>query len=448
MVKLTVLLVAQLLCIQTFARAESLSLGAAVEQALQKSPVIQQSRSAAQQATWQHREAYSGFLPSVNLTDSYFTSQKYQFTDLPFPGSNAVFSFPSIIPTNQLTLTGRLPLFDGFSNFNHLAAGTDIENAAREQLRWTQFRLERQVTLQFYKALAMRILKEVAERNMQTIEDHLRDVTLFKKAGVSTNYDVLRVEVQVSEAKSELLNSADNVDTARTELAEMLGEETETRELLGNLPILKRQLIQHVDLNDLSQRADINSLNHMAAALDAESRAANRFWVPRLDFIGQFEYYNNLSQRFDEWQNYRTAYQVGFLLSWNLFDGLVSIAKANESSEKKYQSEKGLEIAQLKAKKDLEYWKRKYLYYCSVYEARVSDVQKSTESVRLAKEGRRAGSRTNSDLLDAELELFRARAGVVNSQIGAVESLINLELATGQQIYRFNSEDSSWKDAN
>ncbi len=428
------------------ANAEPLTLSSAVDQALQKSPLVQRAQSSALQASWQKTAAYSGFLPSVNLSETYFTSQKFMFTDLAFPGTSNLISIPNLVPSSEVALTARMPLFDGFANWNHLSAAASLEHAAGEELTWSQFKLERQVTLQFYRALATRILKEVAERNMQTIEDHLRDVTLFKRAGVSTNYDVLRVEVQVSEAKSDLLNSQDNVEVAKNELAELLGEDSETRELSGELPVLKRQVIQKLEIDDISQRADIRGLSFRASGLESEQHAANRFWVPRLDLVGQFDYYNNLSQRFDDWQNYRTAYQVGFVLSWNLFDGLVSIAKAHESNEQRYQAEKNLEIERLKAKKDLEYWKRKYLYFCSVYESRVSDVQKSTESVRLAREGRRAGSRTNSDLLDAELELFRARAGVVNAQIGAVEALINLELATGKQLYRFNSEDASWKD--
>jgi outer membrane protein TolC len=64
----------------------------------------------------------------------------------------------------------------------------------------------------------------------------------------------------------------------------------------------------------------------------------------------------------------------------------------------------------------------------------MSDQSRSSEAVRLAKEGRRAGARTSSELLDAELDLFRARAGVVNAQVGMIESLIQLELATGKEL--------------
>ena len=46
----------------------------------------------------------------------------------------------------------------------------------------------------------------------------------------------------------------------------------------------------------------------------------------------------------------------------------------------------------------------------------------------------RAGTRTSSETLDAELDLFRARAGVVNAQVNASEAQIRLELALGRRL--------------
>jgi outer membrane protein TolC len=134
---------------------------------------------------------------------------------------------------------------------------------------------------------------------------------------------------------------------------------------------------------------------------------------------------------------YRDAHSYGVLLSWNLFDGMASIARSKESVEASYQAEKRLEEARVRTVQDFDLWKRKFLYFCSVYDARVNDVEKATESVRLAREGRKAGARTNTDILDAEADLYRAQAGVVNAQIGAIESMLNLEQAVGKPIHRF-----------
>ncbi|MNL23369.1 Outer membrane efflux protein [compost metagenome] len=128
---------------------------------------------------------------------------------------------------------------------------------------------------------------------------------------------------------------------------------------------------------------------------------------------------------------------MGLSLTWNIFDGMTSISRSKQSVEQRYQVEKNLYQAELKAKRDFDLWKRKFIYFCAVYESRLSDVTKSQESVRLSREGQRLGSRTNTDVLDAEAELYRARAGVVNAQMGAIEALANLELSTGQPMVQY-----------
>ena len=278
----------------------------------------------------------------------------------------------------------------------------------------------------------------MAAQNVKTLEDHLKDVKLFKSAGVSTNYDVLRVDVQMSEAKSELLNTADNIAIERDNLSEVMGFLSDQRQVTGTLPVLTAALVQSASLDDVAGRGDLQALESRTEAYDYQETAAGKYWFPRFWLYGQYDYYNNKSNGLFDGSSYRNAYQIGLSLTWNIFDGLTSYARSKQSVAEHFQADKTLQIGKIKAKQDLEFWKRKFVYFCSIYHARVEDIQKSTESVRLAKEGRRAGIRTNSDLLDAELELFRARAGAVNAQLGSTEALIHVELATGKKLYTFN----------
>lgn len=430
---LKTLLVALLLPSLSF--AQDLNLRTALSEADQNSPQIQKSRSSWNETSWKRVETYSGFLPTVTAQANYLTDHRYLYTDLVFGGAPA--SVPAIIPTSNFVLTAQLPLFDGFASTNRWLSAKSFERASENDFNWTRFQVERQVTLQFYRALGAKLLKDVAEQNIKTLEDHLHDVNLFKKAGVSTNYDVLRVEVQVSEARSELLNTVDNLDISRNKLQELLGAEEDKREISGQLPILSPELVKNINLDNASQRQDLQALRERSAGFDELESASSRYWVPRLSFLYQYQYYNNRTEGFDDHGNYRDAYQLGLNLTWNIFDGMISAARSKESIEQRYQAEKNLQIARLRAKQDVDLWKRKFLYNYSVYRSRESDIKKSTETVRLAREGRRVGARTTTDMLDAETELFRARAGLVNAQIGTVEALINLELATGQKLYDF-----------
>jgi outer membrane protein TolC len=276
---------------------------------------------------------------------------------------------------------------------------------------------------------------------LSTLKDHLRDVTLFRKSGISTNYDVLRVEVQVSEAESELLNAQDNAELAKSKLAETLGTD-QSVDPSGRMPELKPELVNKVALHSPEARPDLQALSQRVSGLDYQERAAGRHWVPELSAYGNYIYYNNLNDDYDDWSRFRNAYQVGLRLKWNLFDGFHSTARSHEALEQKVQNEKLLRAQQLKAKQDVSFWTRKYKYFASVYKSRQNDIGKTRESVRLAREGRRAGARTNTDLLDAESELYRSQASAITAQLGAIEALINVELATGLPVYEFESSEN------
>lgn len=418
-------------------QAQPLSLREALQTVQVSSPQVQRAASLQNEAYWKKVETYSAFLPSISGNATYLTDYKYLITNIAFPGSGNEIAVPGIVPTTVYGLTAQYGLFDGFASTNRTRAASLMEKAAHEDFDWTKFQADRQVTLQFYRALAAKTLKQVADANLKTLQDHLHEVTLFKKNGLSTNYDVLRVEVQVSEAHSEVLNTADDVETANGHLAEQLGQEAAI-EPQGTLPEPPGDIADRADSTANLPRADLTALQDQAEALQYQKRASSVHWIPRIGLFGQYQYYNNLNDHMDDWSNFRNAYQMGVNLTWNIFDGFSSEAKHREAIEKQVQTEKTLKISQLKAKQDVALWRRKFKYFYSVYKSRQGDIGKAQESVRLAKVGRRVGSRTNTDLLDAETDLFRSRAGAIKAQLGIIEALINLELSTGQKLYEFN----------
>ena len=421
-------------------RAEGLRLEEALADALQNSPKLQRANSQKEEASWKQTEALSYFLPTVSANASYLLAKKYLLTDVTLPSGSL--TIPQIIPTTNFAVVGQLAIFDGWASGNRWRSAREMKKAAADDADWVRFQVEREVTTLFYRALGARALKDVAEQSVKMLEEHLRNIQLTRKAGVSTNYDVLRVEVQVSEARSELLNASDNAEIAREKWLEALGHENDAREPLGKLPSPHREWIDRIAAAGVesAHRKDISALEARSFASSELEAASSVYWVPRVSLFGQIQSYNNRNDQFANWDSFRGAYQVGLSLNWNLFDGLASISKSKQAIEQRYQAEKTLQISKLRAKQDFEMWKRKFLYQCSVFQSRQSDVQKATESVRLASEGRRAGIQTNSDLLDAETELFRAQAGLVNSQMGAIEAITNLELATGEKIADFKQE--------
>jgi outer membrane protein TolC len=412
----------------------ALTLEEVINQAMLSSPAIQKSKSIATEAEWKRKENLSVFLPSVSASATHLLSKKLALTNVRLGNAQTDTIVPQIIPSSQLVLNTSFPLFEGFASINRYQSAIENDSAANFELSWTKFKLEMDVTLAFYKTLASQTLKEVAEKNLQVLQDHLKEVKLFKKSGMVTNYDVLRVEVQVSNAETDLLNAIDNIASNEQNLLEFLGGEKSLIEINGKLPNLDASLVTQISSSDIQTRTDIKALKNRTMAFTYADKAQQSFFIPRLALMGQYQYYNNLTDSLTETNKYRSAYQVGLQLTWNIFDGLISFSRSKQTTEQIVQSEKNYRMIELKAQKDFEVGKRKYNYFLNLTNARKNDIAKSAESVRLAKEGIRVGARTNSDLLDAESDMYKSEAGAVNAQLGAIEALINLQISVGKKI--------------
>ena len=89
---------------------------------------------------------------------------------------------------------------------------------------------------------------------------------------------------------------------------------------------------------------------------------------------------------------------------------------------------------------EIDFWKRKLAHDIARYQAGRVSTEKSEEAVRLAKSAMRLGTRTSTDVLDAEQDLNYSRLKIVKAQVDAVVSLSNLELALGKRIDAFSLE--------
>ncbi|MDH4467007.1 MAG: TolC family protein [Bacteriovoracaceae bacterium] len=390
------------------------------------------------------KEARAAFLPTLglNITDLFET--RYAYTDVSIAGSPS--TIPQIIPNSSFSLNATLPIFDGWMTSQRYAAAKSFESSSMNSLEWSKFKNSRLLILQFYKVIGREKLVEVSKQNVITLEDHLKNISLIKKVGSATNFDVLKVEVQLSEAKAEVLNSEDNVVMEKNKLAEIMGRSTEDRKLGGDLPHFSQSTVSHI-LNSLSNetredhlhRLDLISLQSKLRAYEHLNTAAQNHWIPRIYLFGQYQSYNNRSESFSDFDKYRDAYQVGVTLSWTIFDGLASTAKSEIALQQKIKMQVTLQEEQTKTKQNLELWKRKFQYYHLLSQSKSEEVKKSTESLRLAKAGARVGTRTNKDLLDAENELYRAKAAEVEANTNAIDALIQLELTSGRELYTFST---------
>lgn len=425
------LLLSALLPLQARAAGESLTLDQAIQEARSRNPEYLRSQAAADEASAREFEALSGYLPRLTASAGYLF--KYQFMIFPLPASFGGGSIPAPNPIAISTFDLGINVFDGFRTTNTYRAARLENDAARREASWAELQLDGRIRLLFYRALSAQLLADVADQNVKTLQDHLAKTKALLSGGASTKLDTLRVEVQLSEAMPDQIQAHDNVVLSRKELAEGMGLESDERPVSGTLPVpnqrelpadLKLEATRRDDLIATEERADAASKTHLATYSP---------WIPQVSLLAEYQYYYNNPNQPIAWTSFLDAYSFGIGLTWNIFDG-ANIARMHEAAARQVQAEKTAAAAVQRAPVEFETWKRRFLSNVALYHARTEAIESATESVRLARISYEAGTRTSSEVLDAELDLFRARAGVVRAQLDSAEALINLELAVGHNL--------------
>ena len=416
----------------------ALTLEEAQKEALERSPIYRHAQDAEKEAGWSQMEAISdGFVPHVSIKGQHFFDVNYASELVNFGGSPIV--FPENYPKTTLALDAEFDVFDGFNNIHKLDSANNRQAASKILDDWSLLATQEQVRLKFYQALAAQMLSDMADENVKTLTDHLRIVQDQLDNGQATKYDVLRVDVQLSEAKSDQITAHDNVVLARESLTQIMGLKNDDRALSGQLPVLDSEaLVGAIAQASYQDSPQLKASELQAKAAEDQSAASHNFWLPKVSLVGEYQWYDSQSVvlapfSLTDTGVYQNSYFFGASASWDILDGGLSVAKANEADAKAKQARDDYEAAELQTPYDFDQWKRRLISSMALYKAKLTDIEEAKESARLATVGFKAGTRTTTDVLDAELEEYRASAGLVQAQIDSLEALINLELVTGKR---------------
>jgi outer membrane protein TolC len=427
-----------LLCLYSgLASAQGLTLSQAISEAKDNSPELHQAKAKAERLSWAKFDALSTYLPHISAGYDHYFESHYMRQSVVFGGSAV--DFPAAYPQDTLNISAELTLFDGLGGIQRFRSARLNAEAADLDLKHASSKLEQAVRNAYYQALASQKLSEVAEQNVKTLENHLSRAKITQRAGYGTSFDVMRIEATLEEARAEKEAAENNVHITRDALSELLGRrDTDERPLKGELPVFNANDIPKDIAIEIENRDDVQAQFKRDSAAEKQAMAAHAFWFPSLSVFADEQYYKfgNFDPAILQNDHYQHDWAVGLRLKWNLFDGGHSYAQQREAvaAADEARAETAKTLARLP--REIDTWRRKFNYSVSLYKARLRAVAQFQESVRLAGIGLKAGTRTHTEMLDAELDLFRARGGLVRAQADAIEALGKLELASGRTLWK------------
>jgi outer membrane protein len=418
----------------TNATPHSLTLPDCLRLALKQNPSILKAQQEIKRTRGLIVEARSAALPQVTLNGEYTQIDK-----------NFIESFPSIpIHSNQ-----QQPWAANIRVTQLLFAGDKVGAAIRgakllDQIAVLGFDRTVADTLLEVRSVFYRVLLNQAQVNVATqslilLEQQLTDARHRFNAGTVPQFDVLRAEVEVANARPPLIRAQNDLRLSRETLVRLLALDSPTAaprteftpiQFTGQLTYTASNWNLTNSLQQaLAHRPELKQAEKQVNVADETIKVDKSGYWPELNLFGGYGIRNrNFNDSIDA--NIH-GWNVGASATWSIFDGFLTKGKVQQARAVKSQAE--LDLADTHRNIELEVRRAysDYLQALQLLQAQEKTVEQAQESQRLAEARFRAGTGTQLDVLSAQTALTQARSNEVQALYDYNVALATLERATG-----------------
>lgn len=405
-----------------------ITLEQALELARRNNQDFQEARLNVRQAREQLNEAQAAQLPSLSL-DSQLQRRSSPGGNNNQPDDPLDPDFPDATEATTLLRTG-LQL-----NYNVYTGGQRPAQirVAESQLKTQQLALEQveeqlrfNVTDAYYAVQQTDSQVAITEASVADAEQSLRDAQLLEEAGLGTRFDVLQAEVQLANEEQELTRARSQQRISRRELGQVLGvgQQVEVTaatppEQAGDwdLSLEDSILLAYQNRAELEQHLEERKIGEESQTIALSDTR------PQISLFTSYE----VTSDFDD--SPTDTLQMGAQLNWTLYDGGSARARARQAEEDVAIAENRFQQTRNEIRTEVE----QAFFNLESNEQNIQTaelaVEQAEESLRLARLRFQAGVGTQTDVINAQSELSRARGNLLTAIIDYNRSLAGLERA-------------------
>lgn len=443
--KILVLAIALALPLSAWAQKRSLSLDEAVAAGLEASPSLHASRMKVEASAARAREVAAGGLPSLKLGAGYARLSEVPPFAVRIPGSPEPFVVSQSYENSwNLRLSVQQPLFTGY----RLEAGTEsarmLEQSAGQDLAKDRSEFIFSVKSAYWGLSRARELGSVVAETIGQVKEHLKDVRAFFDQGLVTKNEVLRTELQLSNAELLAIDVRNGVEVARTSLNTLLGLPVDTEIALtttaeslaarapdagpaANDAAASKTLIETA----LAARPELKSAEFRIKATEAGLKAARSGWYPQVSLAGNY-YYQRPNPRYMPVQDvFHGTWDVGLSVSFDIWNWGQTKSQTEQAKSQLAQARDAHKLLEDMAVLDVTQSRLALAQARDKLRIAGQAVGQAEENLRTFRERFRQGVALNSEVIDAELLLFQAKIARTQAAIDLVLAQARLEKAMG-----------------
>lgn len=333
---------------------------------------------------------------------------------------------------NSVSVTGKLPLYSGGKNQAKIKKAELGLEAADLETQRAQEDLKLSVIKAYYDALEAKKTIAVRQETVDKYQEHFTNVSQLYAAGSKARIDVIRSQVELSDARQNLIKAENSYEVSLAYLRNQINmNRSEPLNLTTDFSYVgfDKELGGCIDYA-YSNRKDLLIDKNKLAQQEQSVKEAKAGYLPSLNLslkVNQSNQFNPSSS-----DDYGATATLG--LSWNIFDSGVTNAQVRTAQN-------NLDIARLnllKDKEDIDYNLRQSYYNMREAEKRFNStqdaVQQAEEDAFIAREKYRAGEGLMLDIIDAQEALSKARLNYISAQYDYARYKAEVENAMGLEL--------------
>lgn len=496
-----------------------LTLSAAVGLALENNHELRLAQLDTRDADAQVREAWGNLYPSLDLTGSY---TRNVVTANPFAGSDVTSLFGGGGETEWLAFNERRRLDNdnstnpiSYTDFSRrqqdsiraagisLGGGSNpfgVDNQFNAGLQLTQTLYSKQafasvrgseqfmdvsrhardrqvqvttneVVTSFYEALLSQQRARVRRQRVSRAQETVREVSLQVQRGVIPKAERLGAEVELANARTQMIEAGNAADVARDNLKRTIGLSPERSvELEGSLENQQEDGLQQISLETISMTKAVdqaieNRPDLQRARLNVELRtiqkdAQRSEFYPRVEAVANFTYsgrvpdnrsqiqttdpnvqnrpnpfyYSELERGFFSDDFWNPSLSVGLQLSWNIFNGFQSSSRLQQAEIQRQRAKTQLQQLRQSVKVEVRQAIRDLENARERIQAQEANVERAELNYQHVSERVSQGVSSSIELREASEQLDQSRLNYLQAVYDYLVARSDLETALGQPL--------------
>jgi len=370
----------------------------------------------------EYGQAWGALLPALTASGGYTRNQYPGEFDLPTGATTT--RHVVITPVDQLdaTLRAELPLIDA-SRWLRAAAAAASADAAAERVGSSWDSVRRAVVGDYHALVSARAVLDSARRSLALARAQAEQTQARTGAGVANELELVRAEAEVQRNEQLVADAESLVATSGRALRTATGLEPGTTPSLPEDDLHPEPALAELE-GHLGGLPTVRAADREAAAASRTLTAAGLALVPTVN--AQF------TQRFTNavgFQDQSALYNAGVNFSWRLDVPAVHglIGQRSQLASADLNAEKARDAARDQVHAD---WQKVKAAITKV-KAASGQVTASRRASALAHDRYRAGVATQTDVIQAERDLFSAEVSDIQARGELAQARASLRLSTG-----------------